>query len=343
MMKAGKETLVVASSSNERFAMGLLVLLCSMVMNNRESNIRFYIINDDILPDTKKLLIEKVTKLGLSLGVTVEIRVMDLSQIKIPDLPLMKGGLASYARLFFSEVLEESSIYYVDSDMVCNRSFPPLAEMESEYGGFLLAGCRDDESYIELDKVWAGKGGRGLYVNAGFLWMNLQAMRDENLPQRVREGKDIIEGIRLKVTPYHDQTLFNCHCMGRIAELPQHFNVVGVSLRPDAVMNPDDNWHFTGEVKPWLAPGDALHLTKSFYVYHVIMRKLGLEGRLPYSAPCLPLSNYKYMLRHIIAARLWFRSKNRFRRFMIRVRCHQGAKSAAAAYSDRIDSLLWKA
>jgi len=339
-MKSGKETLVVASSSNERFAMGLLVLLCSIVLNNRESNLRFYIINDEILPETQKFIIEKVAALGLSLGVAVEIRVMDLSQIKMPDLPLMKGGLASYARLFFAEVLEESSIYYVDSDMVCNRTFPPLVEMECKYADFLLAGSRDDEPYIALDKVWAWKGGRGLYVNTGFLWMNLQAMRDVNLPQRVRKGKDIIEGIRSKVTPYHDQTLFNCHCMGRIAELPPHFNVVGVSLRSDAVMNPDDNWHFTGEVKPWLAAGDALHLTKAFYVYHVIMRKLGLEGRLPYSAPFLPLSSYEYVLRHFIAARLWLRSKNRFRRFMIRVRCHQDAKSAAAAYSDRFDRLL---
>jgi len=342
MMKAGRETLVVASSSNERFATGLLVLMCSIVLNNREPNIRFYIINDDILPETKKFIIGKVTELGMSLGVTVEIRMIDLSQIKMPDLPLMKGGLASYARLFFSEVLEESSIYYADSDMVCNRSFPPLAEMESKYGGFLLAGCRDDEPYIELDKVWAGKGGRGLYVNAGFLWMNLRAMRDENLPQQVREGKDIIEGIRLKVTPYHDQTLFNCHCMGRIAELPRHFNVVGVSLRPDAVMNPDDNWHFTGEVKPWLAAGDALHLTKSFYVYHVIVRKLGLAGRLPYPRPFLPLSRYEYGLRYLILARLWLRSKNRFRRFMIRLRCYQDAKITAAAYSGRIDRLLRK-
>ena len=341
-MKVGKETLVVASSSNERFAMGLLVLLCSIVLNNRESNIRFYIINDDILPETKKFIIKKVTDLGLSFEMAVEIRVIDLSKIEMPDLPPMKGGYASYARLFFPELLEESSTYYADSDMVCNRSFPPLAEMESKYGGFLLAGSCDDESYIALDKVWAGRGGSGLYVNGGFLWMNLQAMRDENLPQQVREGKDIIEGIRLKVTPYHDQTLFNCHCMGRIAELPQHFNVVGVSLMADPVMNPEDNWHFTGEIKPWLAPGDALHLTKSFYVYHVIVRKLGLAGRLPYPGPVLPLSILEYVLRHFIAARLWLRSKNRFRRFMTRVRCYQDAKCAAADYSDRIDRLLRK-
>jgi|GEM_PF-1857484 len=334
------KALVIASSSNERFAVGLLVMLCSVVLNNRVPNIRFYVIDDQMLPGTKQFIISRVTELGRSLGVAVEILVLDLSKIAMPDFPPMKGGYASYARLFFSELLEESSIFYMDSDIVCNRPFPSLQEMEARYGNFLLAGSRDDEPYIALDKVWSGTGGTGLYVNAGFLWMNLHAMREEGLPRKIREGRDIIEGIRQKITPYHDQTLFNCHCMGRIAELPRHFNALGVSLGADAIMNLDDNWHFTGEMKPWLIAGELGHLTKAFYVYHVILRKLGLEDRVPYSQPYLPLSAAEYICRHFIAGRLWFRSRKRFRRFMQKVECYQNSKMLAAVYSDRLDRLL---
>ena len=332
--------LVIASSANERYALGLAVMMCSVVLNHRGSGIRFYIVDDGILPETKEMIAGKMHWLSSIAGVEVKTHYLPLSSIRMPQVPAMHGNYATYARIFLPELLGESSTYYVDSDILCNRAFPSLEEMESLYGGQLIAGCRDDETSLPKDHVWTEMSCGNLYVNAGFLWMNLKLMRQMKWMDLLGKENKIMG--KLFATPFHfyDQTLINCMCAGRISVLPEHFNTMGASLHPGALLNLDDNWHFTGEMKPWLSSGRIQHLVVPSYLYQVMARKLDLADRLP--AAYLPLSRTKYWMRHFIAARLWLRSRKRFQRFQMNVKTYQYSKIMALLYAKRIEGLLMK-
>jgi len=333
-------TLVIASSANERYALGLAVMLCSVVLNHRGSDIRFYIVDDGILPETKELIAGKMHWLASVAGVEVETHYLPFASIRMPHVPAMQGNYTTYARMLLPDLLEESSTYYVDADILCNRAFPSLEEMESLYGGQLIAGCRDDEASLPKDHVWTEMCGGNVYVNAGFLWMNLKLMREMKWMSLLDKENRVME--KLFTTPFHfhDQTLMNCICAGHISVLPKNFNTMGASLHSGALLNLDDNWHFTGEMKPWLDIGCIEHLVVPAYLYQLMAEKTGLADRLP--APYLPLSRVEYWMRHVIAARLWFRSRKRFKRFKMNVKIYQYSKIMAHLYDGRIENLLMK-
>jgi len=332
--------LVIASSANERYALGLAVMMCSVVLNHRGSDIRFYIVDDGILPETKEMIAGKMHWLSSVAGVEVETHYLPLSSIRMPHVPAMQGNYATYARMFLPELLEESSTYYVDSDILCNRAFPSLAEMESLYGGQLIAGCRDDETSLPKDHVWTEMSCGNLYVNAGFLWMNLKLMREMKWMSLLGEENEIMRKLFTTTFHFHDQTMMNCMCAGRISVLPENFNIMGASLHPGALLDLNDNWHFTGEMKPWLTTGRIEHLVVPSYLYQIMAEKIGLAHRLP--VPYLPLSRAKYWMRHFIAARLWFRSRKRFNRFQMNVKTYQYSKIMAHLYAGRIENLLMR-
>jgi len=170
--------------------------------------------------------------------------------------------------------------------------------------------------------------------------MNLKLMRETKWISLLGKENGIMS--KLFMTPFHfyDQTVINCMCAERISVLPESFNTLGTSLHTGALLNLDDNWHFTGEMKPWLNTAHIEHLVVPSYLYQVMAEKIGLADRLP--KPYLPISPATYRMRHFIAARLWLRSRKRLKRFQMNVKIYQYSKIMAHLYAGRIENLLIK-
>jgi len=337
-----REALIIASSCNERYAFGLLVMACSVVLNNRTSEICFHIVEDGVSPETKEMILGKVASVAAAVGVNVQLHFIELSRIDMGAFPTMGGGYSTYARMFLPWLVEAASLYYVDADILCNRPFFPLREMEAIHEGKLLAGCLDEEASVQKDEVWTQASTNDIYLNTGFLWMNLDLLRKVDLSSHFNVENIIVDQMFRTSAHFHDQTLLNCICDGRKGVLPGNYNIMGAALHSGSELSLDDNWHFTGSDKPWLTAGTLRHLIVPFYQFYVMVQQLGMESFLPYTAPRLPLSRWQYAMRHFLAARLWFRSRKRFRRFKEDVLIYRYSKSTAARYHARLEGLGMK-
>jgi len=243
--------LIIVTMANERYAPGLGVMVCSALLWAEQKSVVFYVVDGGILPSTREGIVSNSERLAKSHGIDVTFRFLDFNKIELPSLVPLHGSMIPYALLFLPEVLSESSVFFVDADIVCNRPFPSPQEMETCYSSSLLAACKDPFfTSLEDDCPWkeqlTGEERRLTYVNSGFVWMNLVALREFRLWERFLELA--ATGMSMR---YHDQTSINYLCRNRIHVLPQGFNnLFGKTDWRD--MDIGCNFHFVGAWKPWM-------------------------------------------------------------------------------------------
>ncbi len=243
--------LIITSSANERFAPGLGVMICSALLWAEQKSVVFYVVDGGILPGTREKIVKNAEDIAKQRGIEVDFRFLDFERMELPSVPLMNGSLITYARLLLPELLPVTSTYYVDADIVCNRPFLPLEEMESGYSSFLIAACQDPSISKLQDEYPQGVQLTGQerelpYVNAGFMWMNLAAMRECRFWERYLEL--ITSGITMR---YADQTAINYLCRHRIHLLPEDFNRLFGKISWDD-LGIGANFHFVFAWKPWM-------------------------------------------------------------------------------------------
>ncbi|WP_196209584.1 glycosyltransferase [Citrobacter sp. Res13-Sevr-PEB04-36] len=243
----------IAYGVDRNFLFGSGISMTSVLVNNPDIDIHFYIATDYVDDD----YLESVQRLTQMYSTTVTVLVFDNTAFR--KLPSTKAWTyAMYYRYFAFEYLssELSSVLYLDADVVCKGSLRELTDVNfcGEYAAVIN----------DIDEVRIKSGERlGIpelsngYFNSGVVFANLDVWREKQL---LLTAFSILRE-RQKDLLYFDQDVLNILFVGNVIFLRRDFNCIyGVDQE---LKNKNDkiyqNYindstvliHYVGVTKPW--------------------------------------------------------------------------------------------
>lgn len=273
----------VLFAANDKFSPYLGVSIYSLLKNNCEDfdEINIYVLDDDINMEHKNKLRDIVSSFNQKL---IFITVVDIESMIGNKLHLMeKEGVSSstaYARLFASTLLPDiDKILYLDSDSLIVNSFKELWELNIT--NYYVAGV-EDMLGVDYIKNQINLNESNIYINSGFLLMNLKKWREDNIEEQfIKFLKNHLDKFI-----FHDQGVVNGVCKDKILCLDPKYNLQGQFHGIDynkaikwagfpnhydekTIINAQKNpifIHFTGKInRPW--SNKKQHFYKLYYKY----------------------------------------------------------------------------
>lgn len=244
-MDPNVEEMHICFSIDNRYTQHVYVTMNSILKNNKNKKILFYIVSNHLSEKNKKS-IEKLKKTYTNVDITyflVSTERFDDLKLNIPYITQQ-----TYYRYIIPELLPNlKKALYLDSDIVVNGSLEELWNTDIE--DYFVAGVRD--TYIK-DINYSknlGYASEDLYINAGVLLLNLKKIRDEN---KIKELFDNTVKYS-KTIKYQDQDIINLTFKGKIKEISQKYNYTfkDVIVNKKEVLEKAVIIHFTGDKKPW--------------------------------------------------------------------------------------------
>lgn len=215
-----KNNLQIVFASDDGYAQHLGVSLLSLFESNKSfDRIDVYILDNGISHLNKenlKKIAEEFVNINLFfIGITAKLALFK-KQYGIPS----SISISSYSRLFLPELLEHNidKVIYADSDAIFLNSLMEL--WLTEFDNYTVAGVQD---IVEIEfKKEIGLRNEDIYVNAGFLLINLKKWRNEH------KSVKLIEVILQHggSVPHHDQGIINSVFRNEILVLHPKYNVV---------------------------------------------------------------------------------------------------------------------
>ncbi|WP_302822617.1 glycosyltransferase family 8 protein [Eubacterium callanderi] len=200
------------ASSNEYVRFSYVSML-SLFENNKEfSSIFVYFIDAGLTEESKKMFIHLAKKYNRNLKF---IPINDLFK-NWKTIKSFGHSYATYAKLFFSSVIDEDKIIYLDSDSIVEDSFKELWQIDLKDN--LVAGVLEDVA--PRNKYIIGQKKSDNYINCGFLLINLQEWREQNIESKFI---NIIKKYKGDV-PFWDQGVINSACKNKIFLLHPKYN-----------------------------------------------------------------------------------------------------------------------
>lgn len=217
--------ITVCYTVDESYVMQMCVSMVSILENNRENELEFYILGDtysDDVTERLRLVSEKYK---------CDIHIVDISSkmellaktVLGREKGIVKSGKISYmfARLFIGSSIPENidKVIYLDCDTVYINNIRELINIKIESDN-LFAAVRDLWP-VSYNRV-LGFEINDLYFQSGIMLINLKKWRAEKCE------KKILEHINMLDKPYfmHDQDILNVCFKGKIQTLPLKFGMV---------------------------------------------------------------------------------------------------------------------
>lgn len=170
--------------------------------------------------------------------------------------------IASYYRLFISQMLQEERCLFIDGDMIITEDLSGIYNIDLD--GYYAAGVKDlsvlcnwnqHKDYADILEIPDMKS----YVNAGFMIYNLKMIREDRLGDRMVQA--IENGYK-----FMDQDIINKFFYGKIKIIPLKYDFFteyygSISKRRVRDYSPEELnkiketiavYHYTGFFKPWL-------------------------------------------------------------------------------------------
>lgn len=247
----------IACNIDSNYVKYCIVMLTSLIENNKDSLFNIHIITDD-LSDNDKSMIDKIVKNRYH----QEINYYHIDKDLIKDCIIDKEShisIATYYRIFLESILDESidKLIYLDCDLVIVGSIIDLWNTDiSNYA----VGCIEDmwsgkdDNYTRLnyDKSFS-------YFNAGVLLINLKYLRF------IRFQDNAIAFINKNSHKllFNDQDVLNALLHDKKLLLPFRYNLQDGFYRikrrimpsSEEELNKEINHpvivHYTGSKKPW--------------------------------------------------------------------------------------------
>ena len=178
---------VVFASSNE-YSSFLLIALTSLLENNKSDFdcINIYILDDGISVDKKNRINELSDKYPCQITF-IELNILHSSDIDLMPIQLKSStnSLTTYSRLFISKLLPKhiNKVLYLDCDALILGSYKELWDLDISdyYCAAVLETINDTVKklfwYLDFDS----------YFNAGFLLINLEKWRNDNVEVKFAE------------------------------------------------------------------------------------------------------------------------------------------------------------
>lgn len=255
----------VAIAINNAYTEYAIILMVSLYENNKDLEIKFHILTNDLKPKNKSLILSYASKYN---------RIIYFHQI---DDTEFKGldesySLIAYYRLLLPELIPGKKVLYLDTDIVINGSIKELSKINIE--NYSLAAVRssindDNERYNRL-KLSPKNG----YFNSGVMLINLDYWRVNNIK------KQVIEYLRNSQTKlvFPDQDALNVINEHTKFFLPLKYNVIQtilenptfIKLHYSEVVECIENpiiLHYAG-MKPWYIDEDFHFASHIWHKYN---------------------------------------------------------------------------
>lgn len=242
---------------NNSYAQHCCVAMVSVLENNLTSSIDFYILTDYFSDENKKLFVSVVERYGNNNR--VEFKLVDHAIFEGFKLHIKYITCHTYYRLLIADLFPElTRILYLDADLIVDGSIAELWKTPLE--GYLYAGVND--SWIERIKYKYSIGLQesDIYINAGVILMNLEAMRNENITALLM---DVAEKYCDKFE-YQDQDIINWALKGKIKEVPVIYNYTTEEVLHTRTESPVII-HYTGRIKPWSINEECCNPLRNLY------------------------------------------------------------------------------
>lgn len=249
----------IAASCNTNFVPHLAALLVSILDNcsAEDCAFRFYVVDDDIAPESKELLRSTVSKYPACHTLTFfKIDPHEFDHVVISErIPQTAYYRIKIPELFRGEDVDK--ILYLDCDMIALQDIDEL--WETELGDQMLAAVEDAGFHQRLEKMGIqAKSNR--YFNSGLMLINVKQWLAEGITEQVFEYiQQNPEKLR-----FHDQDALNAILHDRWVPLHPKWNAQKYILAHETV-HPNRKGkkeyaetrqqpyiiHYTGRHKPW--------------------------------------------------------------------------------------------
>jgi lipopolysaccharide biosynthesis glycosyltransferase len=248
----------IAFCSDDGFVEPTLTAIESILQNNRNRQINFFIATTGLNEKSRKKIISYSMK-----NKNAKIEIVSADKKILDSCPTKKGDHVSaltYLRIFFPSLFPSlSKILYADGDVIC------VSNLENFYDtGISEKSCaavrdeRNDDSEVFSRLCYSEKSG---YFNAGVILINLDWWRENSVQEK---AVDYIKRNKEKCV-WHDQDALNKILNGTVEFADFRYNVLQGFLFDraqtkissayhekigDAVKNPC-MIHYCSQYKPW--------------------------------------------------------------------------------------------
>lgn len=226
---------------NNTYVRFVSVTILSILENNK-SNIKFYVLSNDIDAYSKKHLKKLI---GGYPNASIEFMYVENKIFLDFKLNIKYISVETYYRYVIADFFPNmDKCLYLDADVIVNGDLNKF--YNTNIDNYYCAGVKD--LYIQEIDYTQKIGLRGLYINAGVMLFNLYKIREDNMIHKLfdntRKMKDKII--------YQDQDVINITFNGNIKEVDSVYNFASSNI-----VHEKNKWsravviHYTGEVKPW--------------------------------------------------------------------------------------------
>lgn len=229
----------VVTGLDNNYVSGLMVLIASVVWHNPCA--RFTVLDMGISTDNR----DRLARLADRLGVRVDR--IEADEKVFSHIPVQRAHLnrSTYLRLLLPDLLPDSRVVYMDSDMVVTGDLTELMQVGLEGMAVAAVPC-PTPSTAELEDTGTA---RGEYVNAGLLVMDLDVWRRDRIAQ---ECIDLLGSRKLLS---EDQSAVNIVLRGAMKLLPAKYNVYAAEATYRELCDLPAEitvLHYVVNVKPWM-------------------------------------------------------------------------------------------
>ena len=234
----------IAFCINDAYSDKVAVVMTSILENNTNKHINFYIFSSDL---TDKSL-QKLSNLKF------KYKNFTVQKINVPTDKFSKLhtnidyiSVETYFRYMIADLLPDiDKILYLDADLIVTSDISDLYDID--LGDNYIAGVEDYFIKQIGYKSEINFQDADIYINAGVLLMNLPKIRKDNLAQKFI-AKSIALQNKIK---FQDQDIINIVCKGKIKPVDSKYNFTSGNIRNEIDKRKFAKIiHYTGADKPW--------------------------------------------------------------------------------------------
>ena len=271
--------LIIACAGDDKFSLPMAIMLYSVMVNSRGSNVEVYILNAGISVNNQN----KITKLlAPFFGGEGKLHWIKPNYQKLLDLPVKDAlPLAAWYRLLIPEVLppEIGKVIYLDCDLLVEKDITRLQKYSVD--DYYLLAVTDRKKTMSKSALAKSESfndvGNQPYFNSGFMVMNLDLIRKEKIVDKAiyfgYKNSDLISCA--------DQDALNAVSIGKWSELDPSYNIFVKKTKDNCpfLYESECILHFIGSKKPWMPDRTVFRWSNDIGFahrrYHEYMRRSG--------------------------------------------------------------------
>lgn len=230
----------IAFNIDSNFCRQLGVAITSIMENNEDIDVCFYVFIDDINEYNKN----NFDALAKKYKHNIYIYIMNEHEFSGFHIRNKRFKYVTYFRLYMNKILKQftNKFIYLDADTICLRSIKPFLEIDLE--GKTIAAVHDLPDAVRERSTFLGLE-YGNYLDSGVMIIDCEAWEKRHVTERCFA----YSGLSPKLFTAHDQDVLNLVLDGDVKFISKIFNFLGVY--GFIIPNECIIYHFFGRDKPW--------------------------------------------------------------------------------------------